>query len=37
VLAEYRYPIIKGEQCRALPFNYKSSSTVPEKSKHKQE
>jgi polyadenylate-binding protein len=37
VLAEYRYPIIKGEQCRALPFNYKSNNAVPEKSKHKQE
>ena len=37
VLADYRYPIIKGEQCRALPFNYKTRSAVAEKPKHKSE
>lgn len=31
VLKEYRYPVIKGEQCRALPFNYKFRATTTEK------
>ena len=38
MLSEYRYPVIKGEQCRALPFTYKARTTLTnvEKPKHGQ-